>query len=108
LRFHLLLPILSLVSFIFFAISEAIDMGKLKIQNTIKLCRFMKNEMTQQELADLTGVTRQTIAAIEKGKYFPTLLLAFQIAHVFGKPLEEVFKFEPGSVEEKEQEQGQG
>jgi len=51
--------------------------------------------MTQQELADKTGVTRQTIVAIENGKYFPTLELAFRIARVFNKPLEEVFTFDP-------------
>ena len=49
--------------------------------------------MTQQELADKTGVTRQTIVAIENGKYSPTLELAFRIAHVFKTPLEEVFSF---------------
>jgi putative transcriptional regulator len=57
--------------------------------------------MTQQELADKTGVTRQTIVAIENGKYSPTLELAFRIAHVFNSPLEEVFSFnsEPDSKE---------
>jgi putative transcriptional regulator len=49
--------------------------------------------MTQQELADKTGVTRQTIVAIENGKYSPTLDLAFRIARVFNSPLEEVFSF---------------
>jgi putative transcriptional regulator len=49
--------------------------------------------MTQQQLADKTGVTRQTIVAIESGKYSPTLELAFRIAHVFNTPLEEVFSF---------------
>jgi putative transcriptional regulator len=53
----------------------------------------MANEMTQQDLADQTGVTRQTIVAIENGKYFPTLELAFRIAKVFKTPLEEVFSF---------------
>ncbi len=51
--------------------------------------------MTQQELADKTGVTRQTIVAIENGKYSPTLELAFRIARVFDAPLEEVFSFNP-------------
>lgn len=55
--------------------------------------RFHANEMTQQELADKTGVTRQTIVAIENGKYSPTLELAFRIARVFNSPLEEVFSF---------------
>lgn len=50
--------------------------------------------MTQQQLADQVGITRQTILAVENGKYSPTLELAFAIAKVFGKPLEEVFSFE--------------
>ena len=53
----------------------------------------MANEMTQQELADQTGVTRQTIVAIENGKYSPTLELAFRISRVFQIPLDEVFSF---------------
>jgi putative transcriptional regulator len=55
----------------------------------------MRQEMTQQELADLTGVSRQTIVAIEQGKYSPSLELAFRIARVFEKPLEEVFVYMP-------------
>jgi putative transcriptional regulator len=55
--------------------------------------RFHNNEMTQQELADKTGVTRQTIVAIENGKYYPTLELAFRISRVFNVPLDEVFTF---------------
>jgi len=69
-------------------------MGKIVITNNIRRLRFNSNEMTQQELADLTGVTRQTIVAIENGKYYPTLELAFRIACVFEVPLEEVFVFE--------------
>lgn len=61
------------------------------ITNNIRKLRFHANEMTQQELADKTGVTRQTIVAIENGKYFPTLELAFRIAALFNTPLEEVF-----------------
>lgn len=68
-------------------------MGKCSITNTIRILRFMANEMTQQELADKVGVTRQTIVAIEAGKYSPTLELAFRIARVFGKPLEEIFTY---------------
>jgi putative transcriptional regulator len=49
--------------------------------------------MTQQELADKTGVTRQTIVAIENGKYYPSLELAFRISRVFNQPLEEIFTF---------------
>jgi putative transcriptional regulator len=69
-------------------------MAKVNITNNIRTLRFFANEMTQQELADKTGVSRQTIAAIENGKYFPTLELAFRIAHTFAKPLDEVFAFE--------------
>lgn len=64
---------------------------KLKINNMIRRLRFDADEMTQAELAKAVGVTRQTIAAIEKAKYAPTLELAFLIADVFGKPLNEVF-----------------
>lgn len=68
-------------------------MGKCLIENNIRRLRFDADEMTQQQLADNTGVTRQTIVAIEKGKYSPSLVLAFRIANVFNKPLEEVFSF---------------
>lgn len=68
-------------------------MVKILITNNIRRLRFNCNEMTQQELANLTGVTRQTIVAIENGKYYPTLELAFRIACVFEIPLEEVFIF---------------
>jgi putative transcriptional regulator len=68
-------------------------MGKCFINNNIRKLRFHANEMTQQELADQTGVTRQTIVAIENGKYSPTLELAFRIARVFNTPLDEVFSF---------------
>lgn len=68
-------------------------MGKCLISNNIRRLRFLSNEITQQELADRTGVTRQTIVAIENGKYSPTLELAFRIAHIFNVPLNEVFSF---------------
>jgi putative transcriptional regulator len=68
-------------------------MSKCYISNNIRKLRFHANEMTQQELADKTGVTRQTIVAIENGKYSPTLELAFRIARVFNTPLDEVFSF---------------
>jgi putative transcriptional regulator len=71
-------------------------MGKCFINNNIRKYRFNHNEMTQQHMADEVGVTRQTIIAIESGKYSPTLELAFRIARVFNVPLEEVFSFEPG------------
>jgi len=66
-------------------------MSKFNIENTIRKLRFNASEMTQQELADKTGVSRQTIIAIESGKYSPSLDLAFRIAKVFQLPLEEVF-----------------
>jgi putative transcriptional regulator len=69
-------------------------MDKALISNNIRRLRFFADEMTQQELADKTSVSRQTIVAIENGKYFPTLELAFRIAHTFGVPLDEVFSFE--------------
>jgi putative transcriptional regulator len=68
-------------------------MSECHINNNIRKFRFYHNEMTQQELADKVGVTRQTIVAIENGKYSPTLELAFRIAKVFNSPLEEVFSF---------------
>jgi putative transcriptional regulator len=61
--------------------------------NSIKTLRFLASEMTQGDLGDKVGVTRQTIAAIEQGKYSPSLEVAFRIAHVFGKPLDEVFRW---------------
>jgi putative transcriptional regulator len=66
---------------------------KVQIDNQIRTLRFHHQEMTQQELADRVGVTRQTVNAIEGGKYFPSLEVAFLIARVFGRPLEEVFQF---------------
>lgn len=74
-------------------------MATCSISNQIRTLRFHRNEMTQQELADKAGVTRQTIVAIENGKYSPTLELAFRIAHVFGVPLEEVFTYTPPDVQ---------
>lgn len=64
---------------------------KLKISNNIRRLRFDADEMTQGQLAEAVGVTRQTIAAIEKARYAPTLELAFLIADAFGKPLDDVF-----------------
>ena len=69
-------------------------MGKCLISNNIRKLRFLHNEMTQQELADRVGVTRQTIIAIEKEKYSPSLELAFLIAEVFDLPLEEIFSYQ--------------
>ena len=70
-------------------------MGKGRITNNIRTLRFFKNEMTQQQLAKQVGVTRQTIIALEKGKYSPSLELAFRIALAFEVPLEEVFSYDP-------------
>jgi putative transcriptional regulator len=70
-------------------------MGKSRISNNIRKLRFFHDEMTQQELAEKVGVTRQTIIAMEKGRYSPSLELAFRIALVFEVPLEEVFSYSP-------------
>ena len=69
-------------------------MGKWVISNNIRKLRFNHDEMTQQQLAEKAGVTRQTIVAIEKGNYSPSLELAFRIALAFNVPLEEVFFIE--------------
>ncbi|MBX3595486.1 helix-turn-helix transcriptional regulator [Sphingomonas sp.] len=69
-------------------------MAKPPIANQIRTLRFLAGEMTQGELGERVGVTRQTIAAIEQGKYSPTLEAAFRIARVFGKSLEDVFQWE--------------
>lgn len=69
-------------------------MGKTSIRNNIRRLRFEANEMTQAELAEKVGVTRQTLNAIEAAKYSPTLELAFKIAKVFDVPLNEIFKYE--------------
>jgi putative transcriptional regulator len=63
-----------------------------RLKNNIRRLRFDNNEMTQQALADKAGVTRQTIIAIEQGKYAPSLPLAFRIAKAFGKNVEDVFQ----------------
>ena len=68
------------------------------ISNDIRRLRFDANEMTQQALAEKIGVTRQTVAAIEKGKYSPSLEIAFRIASVFGVPLEQVFQYQADVV----------
>jgi putative transcriptional regulator len=65
----------------------------VRLTNSIRALRFARQEMTQAELAQRVGVTRQTIIAIEQGRYSPTLEMAFQIARVFQVPLEEVFQY---------------
>ena len=69
-------------------------MAKNDLKNQIRRLRFDNGEMTQQQLADRVGVTRQTIIAIEAGKYAPSLPLAFKIARAFGKPIEDIFQYE--------------
>jgi putative transcriptional regulator len=69
-------------------------MAKSNLSNQIRRLRFENGEMTQQQLADRTGVTRQTIIAIESGKYAPSLPLAFRIARVFAVSIEQVFQYE--------------
>jgi len=64
------------------------------ITNRIRRLRFDHNEITQEELAERAGCTRQTIIALEQGKYVPSIELAFKIARVFGVKLEEVFQYE--------------
>ncbi len=70
-------------------------MSTLPIKNKIRELRFFADEMTQKELAELVGVTRQTIMAIEKSKHSPTLDVAFRIAEIFGQSIEEVFQYHP-------------
>ena len=69
-------------------------MGKpTKVTNSIRALRFANGEMTQAELAATVDVTRQTIIAIEQGRYSPSLEMAFQIARVFNRPIEDVFQY---------------
>jgi putative transcriptional regulator len=69
-------------------------MAKATIRNEIRRLRFAHGELTQQELADKVGCTRQTIVVLEQERYVPSLVLAFRIAKVFGKPVEQVFTLE--------------
>ena len=68
-------------------------MAKAEITNKVKELRFFHDEMTQQQLADTIVCTRQTINALEKGKYVPSLSLAFKILNLFGKKIEEIFEY---------------
>ena len=65
-----------------------------KVQNRIRRLRFDNDEMTQEELANQAGCTRQTVIALEQGKYVPSIELGFRIAGAFGVSLEEVFQYE--------------
>jgi len=77
-------------------------MGRVKsrgrISNRVRRLRFEADAMTQQELAELIGVTRQTVVAIEGDKYSPSLEVAFRIATIFAVPLEDVFQYDGGAV----------
>jgi putative transcriptional regulator len=68
-------------------------MAKAEIKNQVRRLRFENGEMTQQELADRSKCTRQTIVALEQGKYVPSLALAFRIARVFGVSIDDVFEY---------------
>lgn len=73
-------------------------MIKHQLTNQIRTLRFLKGEMSQEQLAEAVGVTRQTIIAIEKGNYSPSLELAFKIAKIFELPLDEVFNYEIADI----------
>lgn len=75
-------------------VTAGVGMPEKRLTNKVRTLRFLASEMTQEELGAKVGVTRQTIAAIEAGKYSPSLESAFRIAEVFGKPLDEVFGWE--------------
>lgn len=65
-----------------------------RVKNNIRRLRFDRNEMTQEELANRAGCTRQTIIALEQGRYVPSVILAFRIARAFGVKVEDVFQYE--------------
>ncbi len=71
-------------------------MKPTSVTNSIRALRASHGDLTQAELADRIGVTRQTVIAIEQGRYSPSLELAFQIARVFGVPLDDVFQYPAG------------
>ena len=75
-------------------------MKPTRVTNDIRSLRFRASEMTQAELAQRLGVTRQTVIAIEQGRYSPSLEMAFQIARVFGVPLDDVFQYPASDSEE--------
>jgi putative transcriptional regulator len=78
-------------------------MEKRRIRNKIRALRFHHGEMTQEQLAEKTGVTRQTILAIEAAKYSPSLELAFRIAQAFGVAIGEVFTYESDDADPQQQ-----
>ncbi len=71
---------------------------RTRVTNSIRALRFAREEMTQAELADRIGVTRQTVIAIEQGRYSPSLEMAFRIARVFEVPLDAVFQYADGGA----------
>ena len=73
-------------------------MGSDRLSNNVRRLRFDNDEMTQQQLADKVGVTRQTIIAIESGRYSPSLPLAFKLARAFGVSIEQVFQYEDEDI----------
>ena len=75
-------------------------MKPTRVTNSIRALRFSRGEMTQADLADRIGVTRQTVIAIEQGRYSPSLEMAFRIAHVFGVGLDAVFQYTPDRPED--------
>lgn len=75
-----------------------LDNAEGRITNRIRRLRFDHGELTQQALAEKVGVTRQTIIALEAGKYFPSLALAFRLAAAFGVKIEDVFQYEHGTT----------
>ncbi|MFO0911983.1 MAG: helix-turn-helix transcriptional regulator [Pirellulales bacterium] len=76
-------------------------MPKIQISNRIRELRFTAGELTQQTLADRVGISRQTVIALEQGKYYPSLELAFQIAETFGVRVEDVFQRQSNSSQSK-------
>ena len=76
-------------------------MKPTRVTNSIRALRFEHGEMTQADLADRVGVTRQTVIAIEQGRYSPSLETAFQIARVFRVPLDDVFQYPDGEGEQR-------
>jgi putative transcriptional regulator len=67
---------------------------KARISNAVRRLRFEHGEMTQQELADRVGCTRQTVIMLEQGRYVPSLALALRVAQVFGRPVDDIFRLE--------------
>jgi len=69
-----------------------------RVSNRVRALRFAASEMTQADLAERLGVTRQTVIAIEQGRYSPSLEMAFEIARVFGVPLDDAFQYDEGKT----------